>query len=203
MSLLEAARVHAVPKVVVVVPATAIYGRPASKDMPLKEAALQPRNVRGVIARATIDLLETYRELHEVEFTVLAAGTVYGPRQRPDGGLVAALIDAADQRRPPIVTGDGRQTRDLLFVDDAIDAIVRAGSRGSGLVINIGTGVQTSVSALWDLVAGPGAPKPVPAMARPDEIQRFAVSSVRARIHLGWSSWTPLAEGLASLRSSR
>jgi UDP-glucose 4-epimerase len=195
MCLLDAARAHGVPKVVVALPAASLYGRPANRDLPLKEQPLQPRGVRGVIARATVDLLDTYRELDAVEFTVLAMSTVYGPRQRPDGGVVAAFVAAAAARRSPLMTGDGRQTRDLLFVDDAVDALVRAGTRGSGLVVNIGTGEQTSIRDLWGQIAD-GSPDVERVPARADEIMRFAVSPVRARIHLGWSPWTSVADGL-------
>jgi UDP-glucose 4-epimerase len=202
MALLDAARVHRIDKVVVALPASALYGRPASRDLPLKELPLEPRGVRGVIARATIDLLSTYREQDAVEFTALALSTVYGPRQRPDGGVVAALAAAAAERRSPVITGDGRQTRDLLFVDDAVDALVRAGTRGSGLTINIGTGVQTTVRDLWAMLSG-GALAAESAPPRPDEIQRFALSPVRARIHLGWSPWTPVDDGLRSVSPTR
>ena len=94
-ALLDAVRAHAIPKVVVALPATALYGSPATRDLPLKEQPLEPRGVRGVIARATVDLLATHREVDAIEFTVLALAPVYGPRQRPDGGVVAALVDAA------------------------------------------------------------------------------------------------------------
>lgn len=200
LSVLDAARLHGVPKVVVALPATALYGRPASRDLPLKEQPLVPRGVRGVVARATVDLLTTYREQDAVEFTALAFATVYGPRQRPDGGVVAAFASAAAERRSPSISGDGRQTRDLLYVDDAVDALVRAGTRGSGLVVNVGTGEQTTVKELWQLVSSGVGPEPTPAPARPDEVPRFALSPVRARIHLGWSPWTTLADGLRSLR---
>jgi UDP-glucose 4-epimerase len=200
MALLDAVRAHGISKVVVALPATALYGHPATRDLPLKEQPLEPRGLRGVIARAMVDLLATYRETDAVEFTVLALATVYGPRQRADGGVVAAMVDAAAGGRAPTITGDGRQTRDLVFVDDAVDALVRAGTRGSGLVVNIGTGEQTSVRELWNLVSGAGAAEPFKAPARPDELQRFAVSPVRARIHLGWSPWTSVTDGLRQTR---
>jgi UDP-glucose 4-epimerase len=200
IALLDAIRVHAIPKVVVALPATALYGSPATRDLPLKEQPLEPRGLRGVIARATVDLLATHREADAIEFTVLALATVYGPRQRPDGGVVAALVDAAAAGKPPTITGDGRQTRDLVFVDDAVDALVRAGTRGSGLVVNVGTGEQTSIRELWNLVSGGHGAEPVKAPARPDELPRFAVSPVRARIHLGWSPWTSVADGLRQTR---
>jgi UDP-glucose 4-epimerase len=200
LALLDAVRVHAIPKVVVALPATALYGSPATRDLPLKELPLEPRGLRGVIARATVDLLATHREADAIEFTVLALATVYGPRQRPDSGVVAALVDAAATGRAPTITGDGRQTRDLLFVDDAVDAIVRAGTRGTGLVVNVGTGEQTSIRELWNLVGSGSALEPLKTPVRADELPRFAVSPVRARIHLGWSPWTSVADGLRQTR---
>jgi UDP-glucose 4-epimerase len=200
MAIVDTAGLHGLAKLVVAVPASAVYGRPASRDLPLKERELEPRGVRGVVARATVDLLEVARERDAVEFTALALAGVYGPRQRPEGGVVASFLRHAARSEAPTVTGDGRQTRDLVFVDDVVDALVRAGHRGSGLVVNVGTGLQTPIRELWDLIGGPGAPAPLPAPARTDELTRFAVSPVRARIHLQWSPWTTLADGLAQSR---
>ena len=199
LRVLEAARRHHVEKVVVVLPANALYGHPAGRDLPVKEGAFVPRGVRGVVAKAIIDLLNVYREQYEIEFTALAATTVYGPRQRPDGGVVASMLAAARRGEAPRVTGDGRQTRDFVFIDDVVDALVRSGRRGTGLVVNIGTGVQTSLRDLWTAIA-PDGPAPTLAPARSDELLRFAASPVRARIHLAWSPWTGLDEGLSALR---
>ena len=96
------------------------------------------------------------------------------------------------------VPGDRRQTRDLLYVDDAVDAFVRAGTRGSGLVVNIGTGVQTSLRDLHRLCCGDGSPPPPVAVPPGGPAPaRFALSPVRARIHLGWAPWTTLVDGIA------
>ncbi len=200
VALLEAARVHNVAKIVVALPATALYGRPASKELPIKERPLEPRGVRGVVAHATIDLLATYRDQSALEYTVLALSSVYGSRQRAPGGVVAAFRQAVDDRTAPTITGDGRQTRDFLFIDDAVDALVRAAGKGGGLTINVGTGVQTSIRSLWDAMPGSTGMQPRLTEVLPDEIQRFALSPVRARIQLAWSPWTALADGLTQLR---
>lgn len=200
VAVLDAARSHRVPKVVVTLPATALYGRPSGRDLPLKEQPLEPRGIRGVVARAVVDLLNVYRDRDDLEFTALALSSVYGPRQRADGGVVAAFRAAAAAGAAPVITGDGRQTRDLLFVDDAVDAIVRAGERGGGLLINVGTGEQTSLRDLWRAIAGLSGKEPQYRAAHDDEISRFAVSPMRARIHLSWSPWTALADGLAQMR---
>lgn len=200
MAVLEAARRHRVGKVVVALPATALYGRPAARDLPVKEIPLEPRGPRGVVARATVDLLQSYREDDAVEFTALAVASAYGPRQRPGGGVVAALHAAAAAGEAPTLTGDGRQTRDFVYIDDVVDALARAGERGSGLVINIGTGEQTSLRALWAAIAGADAAEPEVGPAVVGDVARFAVSPVRARIHLSWSPWTTLDEGLQRVR---
>jgi UDP-glucose 4-epimerase len=200
IAVVEAARVHRVTKLVVAVPGTVVYGNPASRDLPLKEADLRPRGLRGVVARAVVESFAVIREASAVEFTALAMASVYGPRQRSDAGVVAAFLDAISSGRPPTITGDGRQTRDFLFVDDAVDALVRAGDRGSGLVLNIGTGRQTTIRDLWASIPGATSLRPENSPTRPDELSRFALSPVRARIHLAWSPWTELADGLAQCR---
>ena len=98
----------------------------------------------------------------------------------------------------PRVPGDGRQYRDFLFVDDAVDAVVRAGERGSGLVVNIGTGELTPVRTLVDLVHPAGTPLATSGPRPAGEPDRFSVSPVRARIHLAWAPWTSVADGVAA-----
>jgi len=200
LTAIEAARRSGVPRVVVALPASSLYGHPAASALPIKESTLEPRGVRGVAARAVLDLLTQVRERDMVEFSALALASVYGPRQHPDGGVVAAFRDALERGEPPVFDGDGRQTRDFVFIDDVVDAFVRASERSSGLLINIGTGTQTSIRDLWSAVSGGAGPEPRIEPARPDEVIRFALSPVRARIHLGWSPWTELDAGLARLR---
>jgi UDP-glucose 4-epimerase len=97
----------------------------------------------------------------------------------------------------PNIFGDGKQTRDFLFVDDAADAASRACTKGGGLVLHIGSGQQTSIKDLWALVGKGSAAQ---TSAKPaHHLQRFALSTSRARLHLGWSSWTSIAEGLSQV----
>ena len=203
LALLEAARRHGVGKVVVALPATSLYGFPAAGSLPVKEGDLAPRRVRGVVSKAVVDLLATYRENEMVEFAALALASVYGPRQTPEGGVVAAFLDAVRTGAAPTLHGDGRQTRDFVYIDDVVDALVRSAERSSGLVVNVGTGEQTSIRDLWSRIGGSIGPDPVVATPRRQELLRFAVSPVRARIHLGWSPWTDLDTGLARLRSGQ
>jgi UDP-glucose 4-epimerase len=138
-----------------------------------------------------------------LEFTALALGNVYGPRQDPHGeaGVVAIFAGRLLAGEPCTVFGDGEQTRDFVYVDDVVDAFARAAEHGGGLLLNIGTGRETSVNELYaTMAAEAGVDRPaVQAPARPGELQRISVDPRRAGIHLGWQPWTSLAEGTAAV----
>lgn len=199
-SVLEVARRHEGTKVVVAVSAPALYGDVPAKELPLKEGrAWSPVGVRGVVTRSVLDLLATYREQHAVEYTALALSEVYGPRQRADGGVVAGFGRALADGDTPVVPADGKQTRDFVFVDDAVDALVRAAVKGGGLLVHVGTGVATPLLDVWSMLAGPGATRPTTRPRTVDDVPRLSLSPTRARIHLAWAPWTDLATGLGSL----
>ncbi|MEX0846243.1 MAG: NAD-dependent epimerase/dehydratase family protein [Ilumatobacteraceae bacterium] len=200
LNVLEAARLHGVAKVVTTLPAVALYGDVPVRDQPVKEGhAHAPQGAAGVVAEAVAQLLAAYRADHDVEFSALALATVYGPRQRPDGGVVAAFAEAVVTGVPATIHGDGRQTRDFIFIDDVVDALARAAQRGSGLVINIGTGTPTSIRELWAAVAGPDAATAQIGDVAKVGVARCSLAPTRARIHLSWAPWTDLRTGLAQL----
>lgn len=202
LNVLDAAAHLGGVKVITALPSVSLYGELPLRDVPVKEGhPHQPASLHGVVAKAVLDLLALYRRDHAVEYTALLLANVYGPRQRVDGGVVASFAAARREQRPPTIHGDGRQTRDFLYVDDAVDALVRAGVKGDGLSVNIGTATATSVRDLWDMIAGPGAPAPVcdDRGGGGGGVTRSALAVTRARIHLGWAPWTDLASGLRSL----
>jgi UDP-glucose 4-epimerase len=128
---------------------------------------------------------------------------VYGPRQDPHGeaGVVAIFAGRLLAGEPCTIFGTGEQTRDFVFVDDVADAFVRAADKGSGLLCNVGTGVETSVNTLYGTMAGAaGVTAPAKsAPARAGELDRSALDPGRAGLHLGWKPWTTLDEGVASV----
>lgn len=200
LSVLEAARRFGVKKVVVALPAGLLYGEVPARQLPVKEGRkADPMGVPHVMANTLVDLLTVYRESYDVEFTVLAMTNVYGSRQRASDGVVAAFANSVVSKTPPVICGNGRQTRDFLFIDDAVDALARSLNKGGGLVINIGTGVQTTIKDLWNLVGGQTALQESYESARPADLQRNAVNTTRARIQLGWSHWTSLEAGVNEL----
>jgi UDP-glucose 4-epimerase len=99
--------------------------------------------------------------------------------------------------QPLTIFGDGEQTRDFVYVDDVVDAFVRAATRGGGLVCNIGTGKETSVNTLLATMAQQADVEVEPVMAplRPGELLRSSLDIERASIQLGWRPWTELADG--------
>ena len=200
LRVLEGARSSGAQKVVFASSGGTIYGDPDPSELPVKESHPQtPISPYGVAKKAVSDYLYAYRELHNIEFTSLALANVYGPRQDPHGeaGVVAIFAGRLLSGQPCTIYGDGKQTRDFVYVDDVVDAFARAGERGGGLVLNVGTGEETSVNRLYQAMASYAGVNqaPVRAPARPGELERSCLDPSRARIHLGWKPWTSLDEG--------
>jgi UDP-glucose 4-epimerase len=204
LRVLEGARSSGARKVVFAASGGTLYGNPDAKHLPVKESHPQrPLSPYGVAKKVVGDYLAAYRELHNLEFTALALANVYGPRQDPHGeaGVVAIFAGRLLAGEPCTVYGDGTQTRDFVYVDDVVDAFARAAERGGGLVLNIGTGTETSVNDLYRAMADhAGVDHPAGrAPARPGELQRSCLDPGRAAIHLGWKPWTSLDDGAASV----
>lgn len=204
LRVLEGARSSGAQKVVFASSGGTIYGDPAPADLPVKESHPQtPLSPYGVAKKVVSDYLNAYRDLHSMEFTSLALANVYGPRQDPHGeaGVVAIFAGRLLSGQPCTIYGDGSQTRDFVYVDDVVDAFARAAERGGGLVLNIGTGLETSVNDLYRTMAKhAGVERPaVTAPPRAGELQRSCLDPARARIHLGWEPWTTLEAGAGAV----
>jgi UDP-glucose 4-epimerase len=204
LNVLEGARLGGCRKVVFASSGGTIYGEPAPADLPVREShAQQPLSPYGVAKKVVTDYLHVYRELHALEFTSLAMANIYGPRQDPHGeaGVVSIFASLLLAGKPCTIFGDGNQTRDFVYVDDAVDAFVRAADRGSGLLCNIGTGVETSVNELYKAMADAAGVTLAPTYgaARPGELARSALDPGRAAMHLGWEPWTDLTSGVSDV----
>jgi UDP-glucose 4-epimerase len=200
INVIEGARRAAADRVVFAASGGTLYGDPHPDELPARESLPhRPLSPYGVSKKSAIDYLVAYRELHALEFSALALANVYGPRQDPHGeaGVVAIFAAKLLDDEPVTIFGDGEQTRDFVYVDDVVDAFVRAASRGGGLVCNVGTGRETSVNELYRVMAAEaGATRPpVHAPPRPGELLRNSLDVSRAAMQLGWQPWTELAEG--------
>lgn len=204
LNVLEGARAGGASKVVFASSGGTIYGDPPSAALPIKESQAQtPLSPYGVAKKTVGDYLRAYRELHDLEYTALALANVYGPRQDPHGeaGVVAIFAERLLAGETCKVFGTGEQTRDFVFVDDVVDAFARAAERAGGLLLNIGTGVETSVNQLYAVMAAVTGRRGSPerAEARPGELARSSLDPAKASIHLGWKPWTSLEDGLAAV----
>src|SRR5437763_10643228 len=196
LAVLEAARRHGT-KVVFSSTGGAIYGEridPAPED-----AERQPLAPYGTSKLAGEEYLATYNRLYGSTHVALRYGNVYGPRQDPHGeaGVVAIFMGLLLGDGRPRIFGDGRQTRDYVFVADVVDATLAAAGHEGG-VLNVGTGRETSVLELYDAisrVAGAGREAEF-APARLGELQRNSLDPGLAERELGWRARHSLDEGL-------
>lgn len=200
LNVFEGAVAAGVSKVLFAGSGGTLYGTPS--EYPTKETApQQPEAPYGVAKKAVGDYLHYYRTERGLEYTVLALANVFGPRQDPHGeaGVVAIFCNKLLDRERPIIFGDGSQTRDFVYVDDVADAFVRGVEKGGGLLLNIGTGIETSVQQLFDTMANlTGFKEPAQyAPARAGEVQRSSLDAGRAELHIGWKPFTSIEEGLA------
>jgi UDP-glucose 4-epimerase len=176
----------------------AIYGEcdgPANEDH-----AREPLAPYGVSKLSGEEYLAAYNRLYGTTHVSLRFGNVYGPRQDPKGeaGVVAIFMNRLREGGTPKIFGDGTQTRDYVYVGDVVAASLAAAEHGGG-VLNVGSGVETSVLDLYERiqrVAGVTREAEF-AEARPGELQRSVLDPSRARTELGWEPQHSLDEGLA------
>jgi UDP-glucose 4-epimerase len=196
LRVLEAARRHGA-KIVFSSTGGAIYGEceaPAPED-----AERRPLAPYGTSKLAGEEYLATYNRLYETGHVSLRYGNVYGPRQDPHGeaGVVAIFMGLLLGEGTPRIFGDGSQTRDYVFVGDVVDATLAALDHPGG-VLNVGTGVETSVLELYDAISRVSGVEREPelAPARLGELQRSFLDPGRAERELGWRPRHSLDDGL-------
>lgn len=202
LRVFEGARLAGARKIVFTSSGGTIYGEPAPVDLPVEESYPQhPVSPYGVAKKVGGDYLHAYGVLHGIEGTSLALANVYGPRQDPHGeaGVVAIFAGKLLAGETCTIFGDGSQTRDFVEVSDVVDAFVRAAAARTAedLVVNIGTGVETSVNELYrTMAAAAGVDAGADyAPARAGELARSALAVSLAARTLGWSPKVDLADG--------
>ena len=201
LNVLECAAAVGTRKVVFAASGLTLYGEPRS--FPVKESArlrARPLSPYGIGKAAALDYLDFYRRARRLDFTALVLASVYGPRQDPHGeaGVVARFASQLLAGEAPTIAGDGLQTRDFVFIDDTVHAFSLAAEKGSGAVLNVGTGSETGIDRLFEVLARitgfRGEPRHGP--ARDGDVSRNALDAGLAGRKLGWEPWTDLDEGL-------
>ena len=199
VNVLEAAR-EAGARVLLASTGGVLYGRDA--PIPSLEDVLPlPESPYGVAKHCAEQYVMLYNRLHGTSHTVLRLANVYGPRQDPAGeaGVVAIFCAQVLAGERPTIFGDGRQTRDYVYIGDAVAALVAAADRGRPGIWNVGSGIEVSVLELARVIGAVAGRvvRPRYAPARPGELLRSALASDRARLDLGWTATTPLPAGVA------
>jgi UDP-glucose 4-epimerase len=201
-NVLEAARLAGTGRIVFVSTGGAIYGEGDGQQLPLPESApIAPLSPYGQSKFAGEGYLALYERLYGLSGVALRLGNVYGPRQDPLGeaGVIAIFCGRLRAGERPTVYGDGKQTRDYIYVGDVVSAaLAAAGSKATG-PINVGTGRETDVLELARQLGeleGTESFEPELAPARTGEVQRISIDPSRAERELGWQAKVGLEEGL-------
>jgi len=198
VNVLEAAR-RVDARVVFASTGGAIYG--AGAPVPsAEEVPAEPEAPYGTAKLCAEQYVSLYNRLHGGAHAVLRLANVFGPRQDSGGeaGVVSIFCGRVHARERPVIFGDGRQTRDYVYVGDVVDAFLAAADAGRPGTWNIGTGVETNVLELVELIAAAAGHETAAtfAPARPGEVARSALDVTRAGKELDWRPNVPVGVGV-------
>lgn len=200
INLLEAARqAGSVKKTIFASTGGAIYGDadilPTPEDYPA-----WPISPYGIAKLTAEHYLHYYHQIHHLPYISLRYGNVYGPRQNPHGeaGVVAIFYQRGKQGQDLTINGDGKQTRDFVYISDVVTANLKALETDQVGIFNIGTSTQTTVNQLTEqLVATlPQAPSVNHGPPKEGEQQTSCLDISKAKQKLSWQPQIDLAEGL-------
>lgn len=199
MNVLQQAVRYGCRKVVFSSSGGAIYGE--QETFPAAEShSNNPLSPYGISKLCGEHYLSYFQRTSGIPVVSLRYANVYGPRQDPEGeaGVVAIFIQKMLNNEQPIINGNGRQTRDFVFVDDVAQANLVAMGQDAHGVYNVGTGIETSVNELFRMLADlTGSPaKEVHGPAKLGEQLRSVIDPSRIKQELGWEAKVDFAEGL-------
>lgn len=199
LNMLEAGRRAGVKKVIFASSGGAVYGE--QEKFPADEShSTHPASPYGITKLLGDLYLQFYRDTYGMEYVSLRYGNVYGPRQNPHGeaGVVAIFTTKLLAGETPKINGDGLQTRDYVFIRDVVKSNVLALGENTRGIYNVGTGLETTVVSLYQILAGILGVKTAPRFGPPKagEQRRSVISSEKMVRDFDWRPNTPLAEGL-------
>ena len=199
IELLQSCRRHGVRKLIYSSTGGALYGEGRTLPAP-EEHPVNPESPYGASKHTFEHYLFIWKLLHGLDYTVLRYANIYGPRQNPHGeaGVNAIFIGLMLHGKRPRIFGDGEAVRDYVYVEDVVEANVLALERGAGEMVNIGTGVGTSVNQIFRELKGilNFDQEPIYEPPRPGEVQRIFLDASRAQRVLGWTPKTTFRAGL-------
>lgn len=177
----------------------AMYG---DKPTPFNELMPpQPLSPYGISKRAVELYLYFYQNQFGINYTALRYANVYGPRQNPEGeaGVISIFLEKLKNKQQPVINGDGKQTRDYVYVKDVARANLLALQKRVSGEINIGTNVETDVNQIYELVkqAAGTSIEAEHGPERPGEQRTSSLNYAKAKEILGWEPSVSLQTGMA------
>jgi len=201
INLLEFAVRHGARKVLFSSTGGAIYGEggpyPTTEDH--KASPVSPYGISKLTGE---HYLYYYQVMYGLNYVSLRYANVYGPRQDPFGeaGVVAIFTKKMLRNEQPLINGNGMQTRDYVYVDDVVDAVMRAMENNVNDIFNVGTGIETSVNDLFRLLSeltGSNV-REMHGAAKKGEQMRSCLSYDKIKKTMEWEPSVPLRTGLAN-----
>lgn len=177
----------------------AVYGAPQKIPVP-ETHAIAPLSPYGLSKRMAEELISYYSRAFNFNYCILRYANAYGPGQNAKGGagVVALFTELMRNNIQPTIFGDGKKTRDYIFVDDIVRANVAALRRGNNEIVNLGTGREIKDQTVFDSIARAlnytGKPRYAP--RRTGEIERIALDNRTALKILQWKPTTTFEKGI-------
>jgi len=210
LNILEAARAGKTKKIIFSSTGGAIYGE--AKEFPTPETSPpKPLSPYAVTKAAGENYIASYSRQFGLDYTILRYSNVYGPRQIPHGeaGVVSIFIERLLSNKPCTIycySGQPKgMTRDYCYVGDVAKANILALKKGGREVLNIGTGIETPTTDLFEAIYGPleknvrrlaSLKNPKKGPARAGDIKRSCLDAEKAEKVLGWKARVNLKEGI-------
>ena len=182
-----------------------IFGEPEVIPTSEDDYAGEPASPYGLAKKKLNELIEVMLQNETMSYSILNLSNVYGPRQDPHGeaGVMSIFTGKLMNNETPTIYGDGKQTRDYIYVLDVVDALIKSAETDDNLFLNIGTGVETSVNELVSIlsqkISWDGEPEYAP--KREGELLRSVLNIERAKSQIGWEPKYTLDTGLDELIS--
>jgi UDP-glucose 4-epimerase len=199
LNVLQQAVKHGVRKVIFSSSGGAIYGEQETYPAP-ETHVTKPLSPYGLSKLCGEHYLSYYQRVSGLQAVSLRYANVYGPRQDPEGeaGVVAIFIQKMLNNEQAVINGNGRQTRDFVFVDDVVEANLAMMGQDTQGTYNVGTGVETSINDLFRiLVQHTGSYcKEIHGPAKKGEQARSVIDSTKLRHEVSWEPKADLSEGL-------
>ena len=182
-----------------------IFGEPKNIPTTENDFSNEPASPYGVAKKKLNEIIKTMTSSTTLSYSILNLSNVYGPRQDPHGeaGVVSIFSNKYLNGERPVIYGNGEQTRDYIFVQDVISALIKSSKIQDNLFLNIGTGIETSVNQLSESLKTQFSSdlEPIYKDARAGELQRSVLDNTKARKLLNWEPQYDLDTGMVEVKN--